>query len=129
LARSPNDTVRVSASALSSLFFDGGAGRVFIMKSIENTALEGAAAEASTFIGGNKALLCYSAPAPGIETPTAGYTFTWSGFVGATKESEGGRVKKFRIEQIESDRIEHQMAFDMKLVGSDLGFFWDSIVA
>lgn len=97
--------------------------RIFIMKAIENTAKEGATASHS-FIGGANALLCYSAPAPGIMTPTAGYTFSWTGFLGAG--SEGNRIKRFRIERIESDRVEIQMAFDQKLVASDLGYFFSN---
>jgi hypothetical protein len=100
--------------------------RIFVMKAIENTAVEGATASHS-FIGGKHALLCYSAPAPGILTPTAGYTFSWTGFLGAG--SEGNRIKRFRLERIESDRVEMQMAFDLKLVSADLGYFWDGIVA
>jgi hypothetical protein len=123
-----NETVKISAGALANLFFDGGQGRVFIMKSIENTAKEGAT-ESSSFIGGKKALLCYSAPNPGIQQASAGYTFAWTGFMGASADSEGGRIKKLRMEPIESDRIEAQFAFDQKLVASDLGYFWDTIVS
>lgn len=100
--------------------------RIFVMKAIENTAAKGAA-NVHSFIGGKKALLCYSAPRPGIMTPTAGYTFSWTGFLGAG--SEGNRIKRFRIEPIESDRVEIQMAFDLKKVAADLGYFFTTIVA
>jgi len=100
--------------------------RIFVMKAIENTAAKGAA-NVHSFIGGKKALLCYSAPRPGIMTPTAGYTFSWTGFLGAG--SEGNRIKRFRIERIESDRVEIQMAFDLKKVAADLGYFFTTIVA
>lgn len=99
---------------------------IMVSKAIENTAAEGAA-EASSFILGKHALLCYAAPSPGLQTPTAGYTFSWTGYLGAS--SEGVRVKNFRMENLESDRIEIQMAFDCKLVGADLGYFWNGIVA
>lgn len=97
--------------------------RIFVMKAIENTAKEGATA-AHSFIGGAHALLCYSAPAPGIMTPSAGYTFSWTGFMGAG--GEGNRIKRFRQEHLESDRVEIQMAFDQKLVAADLGYFFDT---
>lgn len=100
--------------------------RIFVMKSIENTAAEGATASHS-FIGGKHALLCYSAPRPGIMTPSAGYTFSWTGFTGAG--AEGNRIKRFRLEQLESDRVEVQMAFDLKLVAADLGYFFLSVVS
>lgn len=100
--------------------------RIFIMEAIENTADEGQTAS-HAFIGGKKALLCYSAPQPGLMTPTAGYTFSWTGYLGAA--SAGQRIKRFRMENLASDRVEIEMAFDQKLVSADLGYFWDTIVA
>ena len=100
--------------------------RLFVMKGIENTATEGATA-AHSFIGGKKALLCHSAMSPGLMTPSAGYTFSWTGHVGAGPE--GNAISRFRLDRIKSDRIEIEMAFDQKKVAADLGYFWDSIVA
>lgn len=100
--------------------------RIFVMKAIENTATEGQTAS-HAFIGGKHALLCYVAPSPGIMTPSAGYTFSWTGWMGAG--AEGNRIKRFRIEKIESDRVEGQMAFDQKLVAADCGYFFNGIVA
>lgn len=97
--------------------------RIFVMRAIENTAKEGQTASHS-FIGGAHALLCYVTPSPGIMTPTAGYTFSWTGRVGAG--AEGARIKRFRMENLESDRVEIQMAFDQKLVSADLGYFFSS---
>ena len=109
-------------SALSQLF---DVDRVFIMRGIENTAAEGQTA-AHSFIGGKSALLCYSAPQPGLMTPSAGYTFQWSGMAGG---GEGVRVKRLRMENLESDRIELQMSFDQKLVSDELGHFFATCVA
>jgi hypothetical protein len=100
--------------------------RIFVMKAIENTAEEGAT-NAHTFIGGEHALLCYSAPSPGLMTPTAGYTFSWTGFLSAGKE--GNRMKRFRMENLESDRVEIQMAFDQKLISADLGYFFQTPIS
>jgi hypothetical protein len=100
--------------------------RIFVMKAIRNTAAEGAA-NVHSFIGGKNALLCYSAPRPGIMTPSAGYTFSWNGMMGSG--AEGGRIKRFRMEKLESDRVEIQMAFDPKLVAADLGYFFSGIIA
>ncbi len=99
---------------------------IFVMKAIQNTALEGAA-NVHAFIGGKKALLCYAAPNPGLMTPTAGYTFSWTGYTGA--QADGQRVSKFRMENLKSDRVEIEMAFDQKLVSADLGYFYDTAVA
>lgn len=98
---------------------------ILVSQAISNTAVEGAT-NAHSFIIGKHALLCYAAPAPGLMTPSAGYTFSWTGYMGAG--SEGTRVKQFRIEQLEADRIEIQMAMACKLIAADLGFFWNAIV-
>lgn len=100
--------------------------RILVMKSIQNTAKEGDT-NVHSFIGGKKALLCYSAPAPSLMTPSAGYTFSWTGYLGAAPN--GNRIKKFRMEPNSSDRVEIESAFDQKLVAADLGFFWDTVVA
>lgn len=100
--------------------------RIVVMKAIENTADEGAA-NAHSFIGGKKALLCYAAPSPGLMTPSAGYTFSWTGYLGAG--AMGGRIKRFRMEHLSADRVEMEMAFDQKLIAADLGAFFDTAVA
>jgi hypothetical protein len=80
----------------------------------------------NALIGGKNALLVYAAPRPGILLPSAGYTFSWSAFAGAG--AQGQRVKRFRIETIESDRVEAQMAYAQKKVAADLGVFFADIV-
>lgn len=100
--------------------------RVVVAMGIKNTAAEGAT-NVSTFIVSNKAaLLIYANPRPSILTPSGGYTFSWTGLVGAGVA--GTRIKRFRMEQLESDRVEGESAFDLKLVGADLGcYFYDAI--
>lgn len=99
---------------------------ILVMDGIQNTAIEGQTASHS-YIGGKHALLCYRAPRPGLLTPSAGYTFSWTGLLGATPV--GTRIKRFRQEAIESDRVEIQMAYAQKRVSEDLGYFFGSIVA
>lgn len=100
--------------------------RVLVMSAIENTGKEGQT-NSHAFIGGKKALLCYSAPQAGLMIPSAGYTFSWTGYLGAA--ATGQRIKRFRMEQLESDRVEIQMAYTQKVIGSDLGVFFNSAVA
>jgi hypothetical protein len=100
--------------------------RVFVPESIKNTATEGAT-DSMAHVFGKSALLVYSAPTPGLRRPSGGYTFAWSGLVGS--QNTGFRTKRFRIEQIASDRIEGEMAWDQKLVAADLGRFFASAVA
>ncbi len=120
---SPDRPAVVSLGALSQLI---GIDKIVIMKSIENTAKEGQT-PTHVFIGGKKAFLCHAAPNPGIYTPTAGYTFSWTGFLNAG--NQGNRIKKFRMEQLESDRVEISMAFDQKVISADMGYFFTLIVA
>ncbi len=99
--------------------------RVLVMDAVENTAAKGAT-NAHAFIGGSHALLSYSPPSPGIMTPAAGYTFAWTARAGST--ANGTRVKRFRIDMIEADRVEIDTAYDQKLVAADLGYQFDDIV-
>lgn len=98
---------------------------ILVSGAVVNTAAEGATA-AFDFIVAKTALLSYRPAAPGLETPAAGYTFEWSAFNGA---NEGQRMKSFRMEHLESDRLEIQASFDMKLVSAPLGVFFASLVA
>ena len=100
--------------------------RVVIAASIQNTAGMGEA-ESMSFIAGRKdALLCYSTPRPSLMEASAGYIFSWTGLLGA--DAFGTRITRFRIEEIKSDRIEGEMAFDMKVVAPDLGIFWSDAI-
>jgi hypothetical protein len=103
-----------------------GVDEILVMNGIENTAVEGRTAVHS-FIGGKHALLAHSAPQPGLMTPSAGYTFSWTGLLGAG--AEGNRIRTFRMEALQSDRVEIDMSFDCKLVSADLGAFFSGIIA
>jgi hypothetical protein len=119
-----------NASTLAQLFE---VDEILVSKAVFNAGPKGAdfassaTKEQSQFIAGNNALLTYTTPTPSIMQPTAGYTFSWSGWFGAV--DLGFRIKKFRMEWLESDRVEIQMAFDQKVVAADLGFFFANAVA
>lgn len=100
--------------------------KLLVMKSIENTAKEGAT-NVHAFIGGKKALLCYANPSPSLMAPTAGYTFSWTGYLGSGPQ--GQRITKFRMEHLKADRVEIEMAYDQKLISADLGVFFTAAVA
>lgn len=116
-------TAVVNKAALAALFEIG---TIEVSNAIENTAKQGLA-PVHTFIAGKHALLVYTAPAPGLMTATAGYTFSWTGHLGAG--AHGGRIKSFRMEALASDRIEIEMAFDQKLVSAELGYFFKDAVS
>ena len=120
--QTPGAPAIVNASSLAQLF---GLDRVMVSKAVHNSAAKGAT-EASSFIIGNSALLAYVTPTPSVMTPSAGYTFSWTGWMGAS--GMGHRIKRFRMEQLESDRIEIQMAYDQKVVGADLGHLFENAV-
>lgn len=113
-----------SEQALSQLF---GIPRILVMRGVENTAAEGDT-NVHSFIGGKNALLTYSAPTPGIMTPSAGYTFSWQGYLGQTNTFGMATKRRYR-DELETTEIEGAMAFDHKLVASDLGVFFSGIVA
>ena len=98
---------------------------ILVAKATNNTAAEGLA-ESNSFIVGKHALLSYAPATAGLMTPSAGYTFNWTGH---TKGFGAPEMKKFRMEHLESDRVEGKMAYDLKKVAGDLGYFFDGIVA
>lgn len=87
------------------------------------TSAEGVA---DTFgaVWGKNALLVAVSDSPGINTPSAGYTFAWN---------EGGRgdmyVERYRFEPKKSDVIRAITHFDQKVVASALGYFFSACVA
>jgi hypothetical protein len=81
----------------------------------------------TSYLAGKSMLLCYAAPRPNREAPSAGYTFSWKGYLGAS--AFGGRIKKYRMEQIACDRIEIEAAYDFKVVAPELGSFWSNVIS
>lgn len=90
---------------------------LLVMESVYDASVEGAAWSPS-FIGGNTFLLYYSPPSPGIEIPSAFYGFAWKGMMGMS--DMGTRIRKYRMEHLQSDRVEIDASFDWKLTGADM---------
>lgn len=99
---------------------------IVVSKAVYNTAAENVTASMS-FVAGKNALLAYRAPQPGLMIPTGGYTFGWQAFTGLN--SLGVRVAQIPMNWlgVGTIRNECEMAFDMQVVGSDMGFFWSGI--
>ena len=116
---------QVSTALLASLF---NVERVLVADSIQNTQIQEAGTDTPTmaFLVVKSALLMYVNRTPSLMQPSAGYIFGWNGLLGAQATST--RIKKFRMEAIESDRIEGEMAWDMKVVSSDLGTYYATAV-
>ena len=102
--------------------------RVVIGWAVKNSAAKGAT-EDTDFLLGKHALLAYSAPSPGIMQPTAGYIFSWQGLLGAG--AYGNRIVRLSMDQlgIGTERVEGEMAFDVKKVADDLALFFKNVVS
>lgn len=98
----------------------------FVAKAVVNTAGEGAAG-VYNFVQGNHVLICYAAPSPSLLAPSAGYTFMWRGI-------SHGLGTNLAIMNLEApllgpaNRVEGQVAFDHRLVATDLGYFINNAV-
>ena len=102
--------------------------QVMVAWAVKDSAQEGAAASYG-FTAGKAALLAYFERAPGLRKPTAMYKFVWTLPTGAPAPREGARIKRFRMEHRESDRIEGEAWYVFKQVATDLGVFFASAVA
>ena len=109
----------VTSDILASLF---DVDRILVANSIQNTANKGQKADMK-FTLGNNALLTYAPPAAGLKRASAGYIFSWTGLMGAN--AMGGRINRFALPQlgIGTERIECEVAYDMKVVAADMGAF------
>lgn len=103
-----------------------GVDRVLVGETVYATNKENGTAVTS-FQFGKHALLLHVAPNPGLRTQSAAYTFAWKGVSGGLGLTNG--VKRFRMEQIESDRVEINMAWDNKVIDNDCGYFFSGAVA
>jgi hypothetical protein len=99
---------------------------VYVGGAIETTTAEGAATQASNFVMTDGALLTHTPRAPGRRVPAAGYTFAWTGLLGAAAGS--ARISRFRMEHLRSDRIEAESAYDQKQVAPDLGVYFTAVL-
>jgi hypothetical protein len=103
-----------------------GVERVLVSRAVKNSAAEGATVSMGS-VAGKNAMLCHTTNSPGILTPTAGYTFEWRGVSDGLGATVG--ISRFRRPELRADRIESQMAWDNKVIASDLGYFFSSAVA
>jgi hypothetical protein len=119
-------TDRVNQDLIAGLF---GIERLLISKAIKATNVEGETA-AYSFVHGKSAWLGYVAPDVGLEVPTAGATFVWRGATdGQAAMGADIATVQFEIPEKRVRRVEAQMAWDSKVIGSDLGYYLASVVA
>ncbi|MHC4180711.1 MAG: hypothetical protein ACYSWU_24695 [Planctomycetota bacterium] len=99
-----------------------------IAKSVYATETEAAT---ETFVGafaiGKHALLTHDNGSPSLMQPTAAANFVWSGLTGVN--DLGIRIDQFYDDDTKTDVVRGEFAFDMKITGSDLGYFFATAVA
>lgn len=106
-----------------------GVDKVVTATGVQNTADEGQTASNSFIADSKSALLVYAAPEPGLEVPSGGYIFSWTGLLGSNAVQTPSAVWRGRDERAHSDWFEVRCAYDMAVVAPDLGVFFGSIVA
>lgn len=83
--------------------------------------------EAQTFSGsaiiGNHALVCYVAGGPGIFEASAGYTFVWQPGGGQ------GTIARYRDDEADADVLKHKEQWQQKIVASDCGYVYLTVVS
>jgi len=122
-----SNTALITNSKLAEIFE---VENFYVMEAVKNTAAEGIS-ESNAFIGGKSALLTYTPRTAGLMTPAAGVTFAWNNIQGVN--NLGITVESFsddalRRQQV-AEMIQVKMAYDMKVVGADMGVFFKTIVA
>ena len=125
-----------STVANSALVTDSKLAEIFevenflVMEAVKNTAVEGVA-ESNAFIGGKNALLVHGPKNGGLMTPAAGLTFAWNNVPSAN--NMGISVESFSDDALKrqqvAEHIQVKMAYDMKVTGADLGYFFSAVVA
>lgn len=125
-SRMSDSTDRIAQRAIIANYFQ--VEDYFVSEAIHNVAPEEAGQDAfeGAFVMGQHALLAYRPPRPSLMTPTSALVFKWNAFSGAGKA--GARIKRFDIDVQADERVEGEMAHDMKLVGADLGYLFADIL-
>lgn len=122
-----SNTALITNSKLAEIFE---VENFFVMEAVKNTGAEGLA-ESNAFIGGKSALLTYTPSSAGLMTPAAGLTFAWNNIPGVS--NLGVTVESFSDDALKrqqiAEMIQVKMSYDMKVVGADLGVFFNTIVA
>lgn len=112
-------TTQIVASALEL-------DRILVGRSSRTTSVEGATDAFGLALGEDDALLCYVDPNPGVDVATAMTTFVWDGVMDGNANAEGIAVATGRNDEKHYDFVQMFMAFDMKVVVSAMGVFFQT---
>ena len=120
-------TGTINEKLLAQLF---GIDEVIVSRAVYNTSKENTnnATQTYSFLSSKDALLLHAAPTPGLMIPSAGYIFSWEGFTGLN--NIGIRISQIPMPWLGQNTIrnEAEMAYDMQVVGADLGYHFGGIV-
>lgn len=92
---------------------------------VENTAPVGQPM-ATDFVSEGAALLVYAPKTAGTKTLTGGAIFGWKGLLG--DKALGGKISTFEIPQYKVERVEGELAFDMKITAPSVGVFLSGLL-
>jgi len=99
---------------------------LLVGEAVYESTLEGDTTPTRGYIWGKHALLCHVPSSPGKRVAAAGYTFVWK------MRNAGGytvSISNSREDWRDRDLLKGKHSFDHKIVGTDLGYFFDSAVA
>lgn len=115
----------ITQELLAAMF---GVEKVLVAHAIKNSGNKGGTDDFG-FMAGKGALLAYAEPNPGLYAVSAGYIFANKNFKGAS--ALGSRIYTIPtpLLGLGSYRLEGEMEFDMKVVATDLGYMFSSIVS
>lgn len=102
--------------------------KVFVPMGVINTAQEGEADNINYVLNRKSALLAYSAPAPSIQEPSAGYSFVWTGLLPGIPNAWGGVIERGREELAHSDVLQIRSAFTQGITAPDLAEFFSECI-
>lgn len=120
---------------------------IVIAEGVANTAVEGAA-NAFGYIWGKKVWMGFVAPAPSVDTPSAGYNFAWTGDAtaglpagvsglgtegpasfGSVLSPEGLFIRSYDQNRPSGRFIDGEMYTDPNVTAADLGVIFDAVIA
>ena len=121
------NTALVTQAKLAEIFE---VAEYYIVDAIENSSAEGVA-ESLDFVATKKAALYYAPNSAGLMVPSAGYNFTWNELDNAS--GYGIDIRSYtgdflRVEGV-AELLEANMAYDQKVVGADLGVFFNTVLS
>lgn len=115
----------IDMTILANVF---GVEEVVVMDAVTNTAKEGAAGDPN-WMAGDGMLLTYSPSNAGLETPASGLTFAYNAIDGV---SYGLTAESFTDDALKrqgvAEEVQVKMAYDMQVVGPQLGTYFSDVV-